>query len=102
MAIQISIGVGWFLVYFSGQFSILPIHTNRYLNYHSAHSNEQKQGVVINLYNRAQLLITKSTDWKKEKSFLYILELANNSEKLANRYENDYFVHKTKKKSCIK
>ena len=24
-----------------------PTHTNRYLNYHSAHSNEQKQGVVI-------------------------------------------------------
>ena len=23
-------------------------HTNRYLNYHSAHSNEQKQGVVMN------------------------------------------------------
>ena len=47
-----------------------PTHTNRYLNYHSAHSNEQKQGVVINLYNRAQSLTTKSTDWKKEKSFL--------------------------------
>ena len=27
-----------------------------------------EQGVVINLYNRAQSLITKSTDWKKEKS----------------------------------
>ena len=26
-------------------------HTNQYLNYHSAHSNEQKQGVVMNLYN---------------------------------------------------
>ena len=46
-------------------------HTNRYLNYHSAHSIEQKQGVVMNLYNRAQLLNAKSTDWKKEKSFLY-------------------------------
>ena len=45
-------------------------HTNRYLNYHSAHSNEQKQGVVMNLYNRAQSLIAKSTDWKKEKRFL--------------------------------
>ena len=44
-----------------------PTHTNLYLNYHSAHSNEQKQGVVINLYNRAQSLTTKSTDWKKEK-----------------------------------
>ena len=37
-------------------------HTNRYLNYHSAHSIEQKQGVVMNLFNRAQLLTTKSTD----------------------------------------
>ena len=27
--------------------------TNRYLNYHSAHSIEQKQGVVMNLYNRS-------------------------------------------------
>ena len=33
-------------------------HINRYLNYHSAHSNEQKQDVVMNLYNRAQSLIT--------------------------------------------
>ena len=39
------------------------IHTNRYLNYHSAHFNEQKQGVVMNLSNRAQSLITKPTDW---------------------------------------
>ena len=42
-------------------------HTNRCLNDHSAHSNEQKQSVVMNLYNRAQSLITKSTDWIKEK-----------------------------------
>ena len=66
-----------------------PTHTNRYLNYHSAHSNEQKQGVVINLYNRAQSLTTKSTDWKK-KSFL--------SHMLA---ENDYpnwFIQKALKK----
>ena len=70
-----------------------PTHTNRYLNYHSAHSNEQKQGVVINLYNRAQLLTTKSTDWKKEKSFL--------SHMLA---ENDYpnwFIQKALKKRKI-
>ena len=26
-------------------------HTNRYLNYHSAHSIEQKQAVVMNLFN---------------------------------------------------
>ena len=26
-------------------------HTNPYLNYHSAHSNKQKQDVVMNLYN---------------------------------------------------
>ena len=67
-----------------------PTHTNGYLNYHSAHSNEQKQGVVINLYNRAQSLTTKSTDWKKEKSFL--------SHMLA---ENDYpnwFIQKALKK----
>ena len=65
-------------------------HTNRYLNYHSAHSIEQKQGVVMNLYNRAQLLVTKSTDWKKEKSFL--------SHMLT---ENDYpkwFIQKALKK----
>ena len=37
-------------------------HINRYLNYHSAHSNEQKQGVATNLYHPAELLITKSTD----------------------------------------
>ena len=45
-------------------------HINRYLNYYLARSNEQKQGVVMNLYNRAQSLITKSTDFKKEKRFL--------------------------------
>ena len=28
-----------------------PTLANRYLNYHSAHSNKQKQGVVMNLYN---------------------------------------------------
>ena len=58
--------------------------------YHSAHSIKQKQGVVINLYNRAQSLITKSTDWKKEKSFL--------SHMLT---ENDYpnwFIQKALKK----
>ena len=57
---------------------------------HSAHSIEQKQGVVINLYNRAQPLITKSADWKKEKSFL--------SHMLT---ENDYpkwFIQKALKK----
>ena len=45
-------------------------HTNRHLNYHSAHSNERKQGVVMNLYSRAQSLTTKLTDWIKEKRFL--------------------------------
>ena len=67
-------------------------HTNRYLNYQSAHSIEQKQRVVMNLYNRAQSLITKSTDWKKEKSFL--------SHMLT---ENDYpkwFIQKALKKKA--
>ena len=45
-------------------------HTNRCLNYHSAHSNGQKQGVVMNLYNRAQSLITKLTDWIKKDFYL--------------------------------
>ena len=67
-----------------------PTHTNRYLNYHSAHSNEQKQGVVINLYNRAQSLITKSTDWKKEKSFLCHMLTEND-------YPN-WFIQKALKK----
>ena len=53
-------------------------HTNRYLNYHSAYSIEQKQGVVMNLDNRAQSLISKSTDWKKEKSFLSYMFTENN------------------------
>ena len=39
-------------------------HTNRYLNYHSAHS-KQKQGIKMNLQNQTQSLITKSTDWIK-------------------------------------
>ena len=67
-----------------------PTHTNRYLNYHSAHSNEQKQGVVINLYNRAQSLTTKSTDWKKEKSFLSHMLVEND-------YPN-WFIKKALKK----
>ena len=67
-----------------------PTHTNRYLNYHSAHSNEQKQGVVINLYNRAQSLTTKSTDWKKEKSFL--------SHMLAENDYTNWFIQKALKK----
>ena len=65
-------------------------HTNRYLNYHSAHSIKQKQGEVMNLYNPTQSLITKSTHWKKEKSFL--------SHMLT---ENDYpkwFIQKALKK----
>ena len=51
------------------------IQTNWYLNYHSAHSNEQKQGVKMNSYNQAQLLITKSTDRTKEKDFYFICSL---------------------------
>ena len=46
-------------------------HTNRYLNYHLAHSNKQKQSVAMNLYNRAQSLVAKLTDWKKEQRFLF-------------------------------
>ena len=72
-----------------------PTHTNRYLNYHSAHSNEQKQGVVINLYNRAQSLTTKSTDWKKEKSFLSYM-LAEND------YPNWFIQKALKKKERLK
>ena len=45
-------------------------HTNRYLHYHSAHTNEQKQVVVTNLYNQAQSLITNSAGWIKEERFL--------------------------------
>ena len=66
------------------------IHTNRYLNYHSAHSIEQKQGVMMNLYNRAQSLITKLTDWKKEKSFL--------SHMLTENDYSKWFIQKALKK----
>ena len=31
-----------------------PMHTNRYLNFHSAHSMSQKQGLVKRLLKRAQ------------------------------------------------
>ena len=45
-------------------------HTNRYLNYESCHSQQQKQGVIISLLNRAAKLITDSKDFKKEKEML--------------------------------
>ena len=40
--------------------------TNRYLNYESCHSQQQKQGVIINLLTRTSKWITKSKDLKKE------------------------------------
>ena len=44
----------------------------------------------MNLYNRAQSLITKSTDWKKEKSFLSHMLTENNYPK--------WFIQKALKK----
>ena len=54
-----------------------PTHTNRYLNYHSAHSNEQKQGVVINLYSTIELNRSRPNQQtgKKKKVFCLICSL---------------------------
>ena len=47
------------------------IHTNRYLNYESCHSQQQKQGIIIiSLLNRTAKLITDSKDFKEEKEML--------------------------------
>ena len=47
------------------------IHTNRYLNYESCHSQQQKkQGIIISLLNRSAKLITDSKDFKEEKEML--------------------------------
>ena len=45
-------------------------NTNRYLNYESCHSQQQKQGVIISLLNRSAKLITDSKDFKEEKEML--------------------------------
>ena len=45
-------------------------HTNRYLNYESCHSQQQKQDIIISLLNRSAKLITDSKDFKKEKEML--------------------------------
>ena len=45
-------------------------HTNRYLNYESCHSQQQKQGIIISLLNRSAKLITDSKDFKEEKEML--------------------------------
>ena len=45
-------------------------HTNRYLNYESCHSQQQKQqkkGIIISLLNRSAKLITDLKDFKKKK-----------------------------------
>ena len=45
-------------------------HTNCYLNYESCHSQQQKQGIIISLLNRAAKLIIDSKDFKEEKEML--------------------------------
>ena len=45
-------------------------HTNRYLNYESYHSQQQKQGIIISLLNRLAKLITDSKDFNEEKEML--------------------------------
>ena len=45
-------------------------HTNRYLNYESYHSQQQKQGIIIILLNRAAKLMTDLKDFKEEKEML--------------------------------
>ena len=55
-------------------------HTNRYFNYESCHSQQQKQGIIISLLNRAAKLITDSKDFKEEKEMLRcVLEDNNNN-----------------------
>ena len=45
-------------------------HTNRYLNYESCHSRQQKPGIIISLLNRSAKLITDLKDFKEEKEML--------------------------------
>ena len=45
-------------------------HINRYLNYESCHSQQQKRGVIISLITRAAKLITYLKDFKEEKKIL--------------------------------
>ena len=49
-------------------------HTNRYLNYESCHSRQQKQGIIISLLNRTAKLITDSKDFKEKKMLRRTLE----------------------------
>ena len=49
-------------------------HTNRYLNYESCHSHQQKQGVIISLLTRAAKLITDSKDFKEKEMLRRALE----------------------------
>ena len=46
------------------------IHTNRYLNYESCHSQPQKQSATISLLTGASKLITELKDFKEEKEML--------------------------------
>ena len=43
-------------------------HINRYLNYESCHSQQQKQGIIISLLNRSAKLITDLKDFKPPSS----------------------------------
>ena len=45
-------------------------HINRYLNYESCHSQQQKHGIIISLLNRSAKLITDFKDFKEEKEML--------------------------------
>ena len=45
-------------------------HANRYFNYKSCYSHQQKQGIITSLLNRAAKLITNSKDFKEEKEVL--------------------------------
>ena len=49
-------------------------HTNRYVNYESCHSQQQKQGIIISLLNRSAKLITDLKDFKEKEMLRHTLE----------------------------
>ena len=60
-------------------------HTNRYLNYESCHSHQQKQGIIISLLTRAAKLITDSKDFKEKEMLRRALEDNNYPNRLIKK-----------------
>ena len=77
-------------------------HTNRYLNYESCHSPQQKQGIIISLLNRSAKLITHSKDFKEKEKLRRTLEDNNYPNWLIKKTFNRFKFNKIEKQDKSK